>query len=709
MAKVKIPDYWTNEEVENILNSYLLISEKAENAVICPTLVLTNGSDSEELTAGLINRLDSNKQLLLIPVVNEDGHYSALIISKKNSECVYNDSSGNPMPGELRKALETIYDDVRDLKHQQQDNNPEHDNEQSAIAAINNLFNYVDKGGKSAIGGVSSRQVSSVMNGSLKIYRGLELKPREDLSPELAASNYQSLSQPYDGPSAHQYSNAWGDDGTSSFSSTKKEQSSSDLWYPERVEGTLRDYLRNEGKTATVYDTLDIGYSKPTGLWENLPELRSGSFLYFIPVINNNHYSAIMIEEQGMGAKCFYNDSSGNPMPTKLREALEIKYGDVEDLGHKQQDDNPEHDNEQSAIATINNCLNFAKLRAAGVGPVFGQSNVKSVMEGSLQIFNGFAQKYYPKREEGAIGFSEKPPLDDSRMRSEKATDYFYIPSLLPYNRPNPTDSSYDDKPPSYDSVASEKPENSGRFGVRIPSDSQSPAASVAATREKSEPSKLWAEKERSRRGSLSRSQSQNMPDLTNLQYQYANEDIDTILKTYIGERPALKNNTYLSPAIVITPQGAVATYIPSKKDLDNAIASALSGKIALIPVHLDGGHWAAMSIKRDNKGEININYANPFGVKIENSFQSELLANPLLQNNKVNIICDNKRAQDWNSVDCGPVTVDNLISLAEGKNDEQAINRKVSAADLRKEHQQILQRSNEIKKPAVKGYSRYS
>lgn len=116
-----------------------------------------------------------------------------------------------------------------------------------------------------------------------------------------------------------------------------------------------------------------------------------------------------------------------------------------------------------------------------------------------------------------------------------------------------------------------------------------------------------------------------------------------------------------------------------------NAIAAIITGRISVMPIHLHGNHWAGAVIRpviNDNNQVIGINvfFYDPLGnpINLENHFITFLqvindAVHEMLGDIIPNIV-DLRLRHQHNGNDCGALTVQNLIQLAQANSEEMNI-----------------------------------
>jgi energy-coupling factor transporter ATP-binding protein EcfA2 len=176
----------------------------------------------------------------------------------------------------------------------------------------------------------------------------------------------------------------------------------------------------------------------------------------------------------------------------------------------------------------------------------------------------------------------------------------------------------------------------------------------------------------------------------------YSDEQIREILLRSLGE------DTNIAPAIEI------ANHFLFSEILETKIQQTLEGGITtVIPVHLNGNHWAGMVIKRSDNG-LQIIYNDPLGKPMPEPEwiveQITGIVHSLTEGVVVPTPIDLMKKQQKNDDDCGPFTVDNLLRLARedtsGKEAEamsSLLHDEGSAVNLRRDHCEILGQSETI------------
>jgi hypothetical protein len=140
----------------------------------------------------------------------------------------------------------------------------------------------------------------------------------------------------------------------------------------------------------------------------------------------------------------------------------------------------------------------------------------------------------------------------------------------------------------------------------------------------------------------------------------YSDEQIREILQRSLGV------DTNIAPAIEI------ANHFLFSEILETNIKQTLENRITtVIPVHLNGNHWAGMVIKRSDDG-LQIIYNDPLGKPMPEPEriveQITGIVHSLTEGAVVPTPIDLMKKQQKNGDDCGPFTVDNLTSLARGE-----------------------------------------
>jgi hypothetical protein len=145
-------------------------------------------------------------------------------------------------------------------------------------------------------------------------------------------------------------------------------------------------------------------------------------------------------------------------------------------------------------------------------------------------------------------------------------------------------------------------------------------------------------------------------------EYWYEDQDIKGILEKQLGNKaiilPALSNSQEFMQSSI----GA-------------NLAEITKDKPAVIPVNLGEKHWAAMSLHKDDKGDLVVFFNDPQGTPLNTSPDSEsgkyiAALKKSMGEDKVTII-DLQTSQQTDGSSCGPFTSANLIALAELKSDE--------------------------------------
>ena len=107
--------------------------------------------------------------------------------------------------------------------------------------------------------------------------------------------------------------------------------------------------------------------------------------------------------------------------------------------------------------------------------------------------------------------------------------------------------------------------------------------------------------------------------------------------------------------------------------NLNQAIGNVIGNDhVAVMPVHLHGNHWIGIMIHQQADGDVQVIIINPTGAGIGDEANAPLLiqiinqAVAALSPGSIANIIDLTLRQQYNGNDCGPLTVDNLVRLAE-------------------------------------------
>lgn len=148
-----------------------------------------------------------------------------------------------------------------------------------------------------------------------------------------------------------------------------------------------------------------------------------------------------------------------------------------------------------------------------------------------------------------------------------------------------------------------------------------------------------------------------NDQDLSNPEYLYTEDDINQLLKHYLG----------LDDRISIIQHVALNESLLLKQTLHQVLSDIFSGmqEKAVIPLHTGNNHWVAMAIKKGVDDDIVISYNDPIGVPIDDRVTLTNCIKELCPGAKIN---DLKTVQQTNVYDCGPFVVDNLIKMSQGQ-----------------------------------------
>lgn len=148
-----------------------------------------------------------------------------------------------------------------------------------------------------------------------------------------------------------------------------------------------------------------------------------------------------------------------------------------------------------------------------------------------------------------------------------------------------------------------------------------------------------------------------NDQDLSNPEYLYTEDDINQLLKHYLG----------LDDRISIIQHVALNESLLLKQTLHQVLSDIFSGmqEKAVIPLHTGNNHWVAMAIKKGMNDDIVISYNDPMGVSIDDKVTLINCIKELCPGAKIN---DLQTVQQTNVYDCGPFVVDNLIKMSQGQ-----------------------------------------
>jgi len=145
-------------------------------------------------------------------------------------------------------------------------------------------------------------------------------------------------------------------------------------------------------------------------------------------------------------------------------------------------------------------------------------------------------------------------------------------------------------------------------------------------------------------------------------EYWYEDQDIKGILEKQLGNK-----------AIILPALSNSQEFIQSS--IGANLAEITKDKPAVIPINLGEKHWAAMSLHKDDKGDLVVFFNDPQGTPLNTSPDSEsgkyiAALKKSMGEDKVKII-DLQTKQQTDESSCGPFTSANLIALAELKSDE--------------------------------------
>lgn len=206
-----------------------------------------------------------------------------------------------------------------------------------------------------------------------------------------------------------------------------------------------------------------------------------------------------------------------------------------------------------------------------------------------------------------------------------------------------------------------------------------------------------------SSRGRLSLD-SHNAISLCEVDDEYYSEDqITHLLRHYLKD----------DELYYIAPQTQFENRFLLEDNLRNAMARAMSGRIAVIPIHLHENHWVGAVIREQNDGNIEVIYVDPMGHRIEAEANANLfvtIISSLERNVHIVDLGTQNFIQQRNNYDCGPFTIDNLVRLARAGNQLDNLNANQilelgilestlhgNAAHLRQEYNTILTPQPEV------------
>jgi hypothetical protein len=142
------------------------------------------------------------------------------------------------------------------------------------------------------------------------------------------------------------------------------------------------------------------------------------------------------------------------------------------------------------------------------------------------------------------------------------------------------------------------------------------------------------------------RSQKQDAQEqLTERNYWYSDDDMISVLKKRISEEKLDENLQIIPPAAF-------------KADPLNALVEYPNGKSkTIVPVNVDGNHWVSLVIFNDGSKREGI-FVDTCGSAIPKKLRETL------QRLDIQVYQPPMR-QQFNSVDCGPLTIENLVNIA--------------------------------------------
>jgi hypothetical protein len=140
-------------------------------------------------------------------------------------------------------------------------------------------------------------------------------------------------------------------------------------------------------------------------------------------------------------------------------------------------------------------------------------------------------------------------------------------------------------------------------------------------------------------------------------EYWYEDQDIKGILEKQLGNK-----------AIILPALSNSQEFIQSS--IEANLTEITKDKPAVIPVNLGENHWAAMSLHKDDKGDLVVFFNDPQGTPLNTSPDSEsgkyiAALKKSMGEDKVTII-DLQTKQQTDGSSCGPFTSANLTALAE-------------------------------------------
>lgn len=185
-------------------------------------------------------------------------------------------------------------------------------------------------------------------------------------------------------------------------------------------------------------------------------------------------------------------------------------------------------------------------------------------------------------------------------------------------------------------------------------------------------------------------------------EYWYEDQDIKGILEKQLGNK-----------AIILPALSNSQEFIQSS--IEANLTEITKDKPAVIPVNLGENHWAAMSLHKDDKGDLVVFFNDPQGTPLNTSPDSEsgkyiAALKKSMGEDKVTII-DLQTKQQTDGSSCGPFTSANLTALAELKSDElneAAAKAKITAVGtdasaIRQSHGEITLAENNSKIGSMK------
>lgn len=182
-----------------------------------------------------------------------------------------------------------------------------------------------------------------------------------------------------------------------------------------------------------------------------------------------------------------------------------------------------------------------------------------------------------------------------------------------------------------------------------------------------------------------------NDQDLSNPEYLYTEDDINHLLKHYLG----------LDDTISIIQHVALNENLLLKQTLHQVLSDIFSGiqEKAVIPLHTGNNHWVAMAIKKGVDEDIVISYNDPLGIPIDDKVTLINCIKELCPGAKIN---DLQTVQQTNVYDCGPFVVDNLVKMSQGQPILSTEEAKQQAQNIRQSQVNLLSENRMITNAAA-------